>query len=422
MTALGWQHLTSDDKRELLRRIRSGDGGRGPMHVEVHPADRCNIDCFFCSTATLRGTDEVPVRTFVDFIHELRLAGTRSIRLAGGGEPLFHRQIRELLEAIAREKMPIENITTNGVLITDKIVPLLLDGCDEITLSLNTADPVTYAQMMQTTEKNFERVVRNATHLIAERDRRRAPGPRVVVQYLVWKENFRSIERMYDLAREMNADSIVFNGLSHLRPEQNMTDAETDEMMALYRKVVERDGYRTIDVIGSFEQDLRPRVAAMNAELHQERVDRSFLSRAREFFDQSDFTLTQKWRHHWRVRRSREVERRTEGHATSCVIGWYSMVVRTSGEVGPCCILQGKPLGNVYRQSLDEVWNSEGYVAFRNELTRMMREGPAWETSPSDRYVEKLCGGSTAFCPIVDFYFRTDVGFMEGLQGVLQPR
>ena len=54
MASFGWQHLTAEDKRELLRRIEIGDGGRGPLHVEIHPADRCNIDCFFCSTATLR--------------------------------------------------------------------------------------------------------------------------------------------------------------------------------------------------------------------------------------------------------------------------------------------------------------------------------------------------------------------------------
>jgi MoaA/NifB/PqqE/SkfB family radical SAM enzyme len=344
------------------------------------------------------------------------------VRLAGGGEPLFHRQIREVLEVIASEKLPIENITTNGVLITDKVIPLLIDNCDEITLSLNTADPVTYASMMQTTEKNFERVVKNAKHLIAERDKRRSHTPKLVVQYLVWKENFRSIERMYDLAREIGADSIVFNGLSHLRPEQNMTADETNEMMDLYRAVVQRDGYRTIDVINSFEQDLRPRVAAMNAELHQERMDRSLVTRARDFLDRSDFTLAQKLRHHQRVKKMRETERATAGLSTSCLIGWYSMVVRTSGEVGPCCILQGKPIGNVYRQSLDDVWSGEGYAAFRAELHRMMNEGASWEVAPGDRFVEKLCGGTGAFCPISDFYFRNDVAFMGELQEVMRTR
>jgi len=419
MSELGWHHLTRGDKRELLDRIRTGRAGRGPLHVEIHPSDRCNIDCFFCSTATLRGTDEVQLRTFEDFARELRAAGTRSVRLAGGGEPLFHRQIGKLLDILAAENLPVENITTNGVLLMEKLFDPIIRSCDEITLSLNTADAESYQEMMKTTARNFERVVENAKRLIVERDRRGGKRPKIVVQYLVWKRNFRMIERMYDLAREINADEITFNGLSHLPRAQWMSEAETDEMMSLYQKVVRRDGYRTINVISSFEQDLRPRVEAMNAELHRDRLSQSLVTRARRFVSPSDFSIREKLRHHMRIRRARAVERAVDGFADPCLIGWYSMVVRTSGEVGPCCILQGKPIGNVYTQSLSEVWNGEPYEAFRRDLHRIMRRGAEWETSGEDRFVEGLCGGRTLNCPISTFYFRTDVAFMREFQQTL---
>jgi len=96
------------------------------------------------------------------------------------------------------------------------------------------------------------------------------------------------------------------------------------------------------------------------------------------------------------------------------------LVVRTSGEVGPCCILQGKPLGNVYRDSLQEVWNGEAYERFRRELKRIMREGDGWSASPDEQFVEGLCGGRTAACPIANFYFRYDAKFMDAYQRVLQ--
>ncbi len=411
MTALGWQHLTKQDKKNLLASIRSGNALPGPLHVEIHPADRCNIDCFFCSTATLRGTDEVPLRTWADFIHELKASGTRSIRLAGGGEPLFHRQIREVLQVLADEQLPIENITTNGVLLTDKVVPLLLNRCDEITLSLNTGDQETYSQMMQTPPKNFERVVKNAKNLIAARDAVKAKGPRLLVQYLVWRDNFRSIPQMYDLAREIGADDIIFGGLAYLRPDQNMSPAETDEMMRLYAAVLRRDEYRRIRAVDTFEQDLRDRVAAMNAELHQERSRRSVFSRAIALLGSRE-----RWDHFWAMRRAGSIERRIAKLDIPCIIGWYSMVVRTSGEVGGCCILQGKRLGNVYQESLEKVWHGEAYESFRQELRRIMLEREAWEVSASDKIVEPLCGGKTAHCPI-NFYYREDAEFVEALQG-----
>jgi len=118
MSELGWKYLTEDDKNTILRGIRDGVAYGGPYHVEIHPADRCNIDCFFCSTAALRGTDEVPLTRLEEMIAELKACGTRAIRLSGGGEPLFHRKAKDFLRTIAASGIPIENLTTNAVLLS----------------------------------------------------------------------------------------------------------------------------------------------------------------------------------------------------------------------------------------------------------------------------------------------------------------
>ncbi|HEY4594354.1 MAG TPA: hypothetical protein VIJ61_18180, partial [Thermoanaerobaculia bacterium] len=86
MSELGWKYLTPEDKRSILQGIADGVAHGGPYHVEIHPADRCNIDCFFCSTAAIRGTDELPLSRIEELILECKEAGTRSVRLAGGGE------------------------------------------------------------------------------------------------------------------------------------------------------------------------------------------------------------------------------------------------------------------------------------------------------------------------------------------------
>lgn len=311
-------------------------------------------------------------------------------------------------------RLPIENLTTNGVLLTDEIRNLLFQGCDQITLSLNTADPETYSQMMRTPARNFDRVVHNARTLIAERKQRRARTPALNVQYLVWKSNYRSIPRMYDLAREVGADTIFFNGLSFLSTKEQMSAAETDEMMSLYRDVVRRDGYRRITIVNSFEQDIRPQVKAMNEELHKERMNRSWFERLAHFADTHDFTLREKLAHRLHLWKTRDAEH-DFGFQPSCLIGWYSMVVRTNGEVGPCCILQAKSLGNVYKQSVAEVWHGPGYNSFRQELLRIMKDQGSWQYSPErDRIVEPLCGGATANCPISTFYFSSDRRFMKG--------
>ncbi len=423
MSELGWKYLTAADKQQILRGVRDGVAYGGPYHVEIHPADRCNIECFFCSTATLRGTDELPLTRLEELIAELKECGTRTIRLSGGGEPLFHRKVRDVLQAIANSGIPIENMTTNAVLLSEEIASILIDCCDQITVSLNTADAETYASMMQTPARNFDRVLKNVRALIAERKRRKSATPTVNLQFLVWRDNFRTIPRMYALARELDADTIIFNGLSFLKPEQKMSEAEIAEMLRLYEEVVRIDEYRRITSIESFESDIRPMLAEMNARLDTDRRARNPLARLLHLATRRDLTLREKLAHRRRVAEMRRVDRQTAGLDEPCIIGWHSMLVRTSGVVAPCCILQGSPLGNVYQQSLRDVWYGDGYARFRAELARIMQAGDGWEhDAASDRTVVAMCGGKGSdVCPIKSFYFRPDVAFMKELSSSI-PR
>jgi MoaA/NifB/PqqE/SkfB family radical SAM enzyme len=420
VSELGWKYLTPEDKRSILRGIEDGVAHGGPYHVELHPADRCNIDCFFCSTAALRGTDEVPMPRFEELLGELREAGTRSVRLSGGGEPLFHRKIREFLAAIQTSGLPIENVTTNAVLLRTEVAELLAATCDQVTVSLNTADEATYASMMQTNPRNFQRVVDNVKALIALRRQRRSRSPSVLLQFLVWKENYRQIPAMYRLAREIGADRILFNGLAFLPPEKKMTPAETDEMMGLYEEILRVDEYRTIGVINSFEQDLTARVVEISHRLRIERSRVSLPGRAARFLLRDGFTVREKvgrFREQVRMRRAAGAN---QGLDSYCLIGWHSMVIRTTGVVAPCCILQGKELGNVYHQTVREVWHGEAYNRFRSELSRILREGPAWKhDETADRTVDSLCGVKDA-CPIGTFYYKPDVPFLRSFNGALR--
>ena len=417
MSEFGWKYLTRSDRDAILQGIREGRAVGGPYHAEIHPADRCNIECFFCSTAAIRGTDEIPTSRFEELLDELKTAGTRSIRLSGGGEPLFHRQIKPVLAAIARSGIPIENLTTNAVILGDEIASLLVDCCDQVTVSLNTIDPESWSSMMQSPPKNYERVLENVRRLDRLRKARRSATPAITIQFLVWKENYRDIPRMYDLATSLGADAILFNGLSSLPPEKRMSEVEKNEMLALYEQLIRQDEYRRIASIESYETDISPQLAEIHDRLGRERAARSAISRLWRLATRRDFTIREKIAHNLRIRRTREIQRGTEGLDDACIIGWHSLLIRPSGEVAPCCILQHRRLGNVYQQSLAEVWNGEAYEQFRAELRRIMDEGTSWQHDPdSDRTVDGKCGIGGE-CPIRSFYYRPDVEFFKKMAG-----
>jgi MoaA/NifB/PqqE/SkfB family radical SAM enzyme len=413
---MGWRYLTADDKQQILRGVRDGVAYGGPYHVEIYPADRCNIDCFFCSTAAIRGTDELPLERMLRLIDEMKAGGTRAIRFAGGGEPLFHRRLKEILRRIIEAGLPIENITTNAVLLDEEMAELLTRCCDMVTVSLNTADAESYASMMQTPARNFERVLKNVRTLARVRRNRR---PLIDVQFLVWRENYTTIPRMYALARELGADTILFNGLSYLPREKWMTDEETRAMLALYEEVARADEFRTIRNISSFERDISAEVEAMIHRLATERGQRGIVRRALDFVRRDDFTLAEKLRHRKRLHRDLALADAARGLDDACIIGWYSMVVRSTGEVAPCCILQGKSSGNIFRQSLAEVWQSDAYAAFRRELSAIVRGGAAWTPDGGERVVDVNCGKrGTHLCPMRSFYYLRDEAFIRDIGNV----
>jgi MoaA/NifB/PqqE/SkfB family radical SAM enzyme len=423
MANLGWHYLTADDKSSILRGVRDRAVYGGPYHAEIHPADRCNIDCFFCSTAAIRGTDELHLNRLISLFAELKAAGTRSIRFAGGGEPLFHRKFKDVLRAVIAEGLPVENVTTNAVLLSDEVGDLLINCCDEITVSLNTADSESYSRMMRTSARNFDRVLSNVDGLLRKRNAVRSRRPHVSLQFLVWRENYRSIPQMYDLGRRLGVDSIFFNGLSFLRDEQLMNDAETSEMLRLYEEIARRDEFRRVTNIASFERDIAGDINSMIKRLSAERESKGLLSKAFRFLWRDDFSLAEKIRHHRKFRRGVIGSETTELLDELCVIGWYSMVIRSDGTVAPCCILQHKNLGNVGHSSVAEIWNSPDYDKFRVELSNIIASPNRWLPSQDDRTVEAGCGlRGTNLCPMKTFYFRADAAFVRSLSDVVRAR
>jgi len=387
----------------------------GPFHVEIYPADRCNIDCFFCSTAAIRGTDELPMQRIEELIDELKRAGTRAIRLSGGGEPLFHRSVKPMLERMAASGIPLENITTNAVLLNEDIAKILVRCCDQVTVSLNTADAESYATMMKTPARNFDRVLQNIRTLVRVRREGGSTKPRIQLQFLVWKENFRTVPRMYELARELEVDTILFNGLSWLRPDQEMNDDEIRELLGLYEQVVRKDEFRFIRNIENYERDISVELDAMIRRVAAERNDVSLMQKAVRFI-QREGSLREKIAHMMKIRRNVKADQAVEGFDESCVIGWYSMVIRSDGTIGPCCVLQGKPLGNIFKQSVDEIWNGDAYRDFRGELSRIMVENEQWKAAGNEKVVDSICAAkSGSRCPMRSYYFIRDVPFVKEL-------
>jgi MoaA/NifB/PqqE/SkfB family radical SAM enzyme len=396
-----WEHLTRTEKTAILNSIADGDAPPPPPRVvELSWQDRCNIDCFFCSTAEIRaGNFELSRERLEGLFAEMAALGVRGVRLMGGGEPLFRKDAESLIRSLGAHGLRIADVTTNGVLLTEPVVrALYAAGCDEICISLNTADPDSYATMMRTASRNYGRVLENVRRAAAIK-REVGADCRLRLQFLIYQDNYRDLPRMAEVFRESGADTFWLNGLYPVRPMPTMSEDDVAEMLRLYESVLAEDYFEHLEKFSFWEQSIADRIDAST---------RAVFSRA---------PLARRARIRLRHTLTAGAKREAESARLHefCLVGWYSMTVNANGDAVTCCILQDHKtavLGSVHAASLAEIWNGPLFARFRAELREIMARRGAIAAGDFGRscVIEPLCAQKDA-CPNRSYYWANDLAF-----------
>ena len=139
---------------------------------------------------------------------------------------------------------------------------------------MNAGDADSYATMMQTTSKNFDRVVENVRRAAAIK---RQIGARcaIKVQFLVYRDNYRQLPEMYRVFRETGADAFWFNGLYPVRPMPGMDESDIERMIELYEEVLAQDYFAHLERFSFWEQPVAERIAAAERRVFSARAPRA---------------------------------------------------------------------------------------------------------------------------------------------------
>jgi MoaA/NifB/PqqE/SkfB family radical SAM enzyme len=99
-----------------------------PVHVQWLPTNRCNLKCGFCSCGKRDRNLEMDLSQARQVIAEFAELGCKAATITGGGEPLCHPAISQIIQRFVERGIAV-GLVTNG---------LLLDRLDGGTLSLVT--------------------------------------------------------------------------------------------------------------------------------------------------------------------------------------------------------------------------------------------------------------------------------------------
>jgi MoaA/NifB/PqqE/SkfB family radical SAM enzyme len=320
---------TLGDKIALVRGIITGERARiGPFHVTIDASSRCNLRCLGCRyqdpqinfpSPGEESQKDIPFELIQLLCAELKEMGTNAMILTGEGEPFLHPQLSEIIAAIKSNGYHL-TLRTNGTLMTEENVHHLIDNeVDILKVSLWASDQVEYQKLYPGVRpETFEKTLDGFCLVDRIKRERKSPLPKLAIHHVVTRHNYRTVDRMIDLAHSKGVDAVYF------APFKAWQGTLTDEF------VPEANGAelkRLLNIAREKAGDLGVEHNIQGALLRFEVGNNVW-----ETFP--------------------------------CYIGWFHARVKLDGTVLPCDPYE-KPMGNLKRNGIREIWEGPRYREFR---------------------------------------------------------
>ena len=113
-----------------------------PVHVQLIPTNKCNLNCSFCSCRKRNKQDELTLGQVETLCQNLEKVGCKASTVTGGGEPLMHADISLILDSLNNHKIKI-GLVTNGLLLN--------------RLSKEDLYKITWCRISCADERNFDK-------------------------------------------------------------------------------------------------------------------------------------------------------------------------------------------------------------------------------------------------------------------------
>lgn len=327
-------------KIDLLRSLVGKEvAHNGPYHVTIDVTRRCNLNCIGCRYHSMAienvlspGNQEIldlDPGVFQKLCRDLAKLGTRAIELSGEGEPFVSRNLFELI-TIAKECSLDVTVFSNGTLLDSRHIESIINSrLDSLKITLWAATRQIYENNYPgTNPEYFDRIVEGLSGLSLVKKARASIKPKVTLHHPINRHNFRTLDKVVELACKAGCDGISFSPLKKRRGSLASLSLQPDEEREVLSRLVSLENKATLlGMKHNIKETMR------------------------------------------RYEVGEEVWRKFP-----CYVGFITMRVKVDGTVVPCnpCNI---PMGNINDESFVEIWNNEAYKNFRRKA--LTREGLA---------------------------------------------
>ena len=287
------------------------------LHFEL--SSRCNERCIHCyipNEKKNKGFD-MPLVKVKSILDEFAEMGGIHVTLSGG-EAFLHKDLMDIVR-YCREKDLKISILSNLISLKDEHIPILKEAnISLIQVSLYSMDPEIH-DFITTVKGSFEKTKASIEKLVA------ANIP-VQISCPIMKANRHGYDKVLDYARSLKARAntdYIMMARADLDTENLANRLSIEETEELLRDIIENDQrYR--------EQTLKQRPISDEIKFDRERYMKQPV----------------------------------------CGVGYDNCCITANGDVYPCAGWQDYVLGNVYKQSLKEIWEQSKRVKELRKITQ----------------------------------------------------
>ncbi len=303
-----------------------------PLYVKIKVTWACNLRCRMCNVWRQNRANALDTDALASLVNELADQGCQKVHLSGG-EVLTRPDLFAVIEACVRRDIRV-NLTTNGTLITRDVAYRLADsGVRSISVSLDS--PFRKVHDALRGDGAWKQTVRGVKYLRKAIDKQKVKV-HLRCNTVVTRQNYQSLVDLADFAADLGYDCLT------LIP----VDDSTGTLRLNKGRLLE------------FNESIAPHLARQGLEhgLFEHVADAypygttgSDLEYAKDGLYARGLYLSQ-----------------------PCYAPWTHALVTPRGRVYACCMTRTlpRPLGNLKRQAFSEIWASDRYRAFRQEIHR----------------------------------------------------
>ena len=207
-----------------------------PMAVSIEPTTACNLRCPQCPSG-LRQFSRPQGNLKLDVNREILDGLGKQLQYINyyfQGEPFIHPNFLELVKEARRRNIYVVTSTNAHFISEQKAEEIISSRLSEIIISIDGMTQETYEKYR--VEGHLSKVLEGTKNLIAAKKRLNATNPIVTFQFLVVRYNEDQIDRLHQLAREMEVDRVTLKTVQIYDFENGNDLIPSKEKYSRYRK------------------------------------------------------------------------------------------------------------------------------------------------------------------------------------------